>query len=71
MNDKLDGLITNHNLDGEAPTRALPKKGIWGPDRVPSRLLKNVIRIGVVVALLAITAVVFWVGWMFFEALQQ
>lgn len=71
MNEKLDGLITNHNLDGDTAARALPKKGIWGPDRVPSRLLKNILRIGVVVALLAITTVVFWVGWMFFEALQQ
>lgn len=70
MSEKLDGLITNHNLDGDASQRALPKKGSWGPDRVPSRLVKNIVRIGVVVGLLVMAAVVFWVGLSFFDTIK-
>ncbi len=70
MNEKLDGLISNLNLNGEAHHRALPKKGIWGPDRVPSTLVKNLMRIGVGLALIVMAAIVFWVGWIFFDALH-
>lgn len=68
--DKLDGLVTNHNLDGDAAQRARPKKGVWGPDRVPSRLLKNIMRIAVPIVFIIIVAVLFWVGVMFFDALH-
>lgn len=72
---KLDGVYTRLNLDGPVPERARPtamfhRDRVWGPDRVPSTFKKKLMRVLVPIGFVAITAVVFFVGHLFFKALN-
>lgn len=72
---KLEGLYSRLNLDGDVPDRARPRtffkrRRVWGPDRVPSTLVKNLQRALVGVLFCGVAAAVFYFGHQFFTALN-
>lgn len=59
-------VFSNLNLDGCAPTRAQPGRGVWGPKGVPSTKWKKIQRVIVPIAVVAIAVGLFFLGRMFY-----
>ncbi|WP_040284434.1 hypothetical protein [Tessaracoccus massiliensis] len=59
-------IFSNLNLDGQAPTRAQPQRGAWGPTGVPSTRWKKFQRIIVPIITVAIAVGLFFLGRMFY-----
>lgn len=71
-----EGLYSRLNLDGGVPERAKAKTFFernreWGPDRVGSTLGKKVMRVLVPIGFLIMSAIVIYVGYTYFTALQE
>lgn len=59
-------VFSNLNLDGQAPLRAQPGRGEWGPTGVPTTRWKKAQRIIVPILVVAIAVGLFFLGRMFY-----
>lgn len=59
-------VFSNLNLDGQAPLRAQPGRGEWGPTGVPTTRWKKFQRIIVPIVVVAIAVGLFFLGRMFY-----
>lgn len=64
-------IFSDLNLNGQAPLRAQPKVGEWGPDRVISTRAKKWQRVLVPVVSLLLAIGLFFLGRMFYLMLTQ
>ncbi|HOB05785.1 MAG TPA: hypothetical protein PKM36_11005 [Propionibacteriaceae bacterium] len=56
-------VFTDLNLNGQAPARAQPKIGEWGPVGVPTTRSKKWFRLWSSLVFVAATAALFGLGW--------
>lgn len=59
-------IFTNLNLNGNAPLRAQPNVGEWGPPQVPTTRWKKWQRVLVPIICVGLAVGVFFLGRMFF-----
>ena len=59
-------VFSNLNLDGQAPLRAQPGRGVWGPSGVPTTRWKKFQRILVPIVVVALAVALFFLGRMFY-----
>lgn len=62
-------VFSNLNLNGSSPTRAQPRVGEWGPEKVPSVRFKKWQRVLVPIAAVVIAVAVTLLAYFFFKSL--